>query len=327
MIPSRSAIGRRASTRARLRSRFPADEQRAALLVAPAEVAPIEPRLGRDRAREQPVGERAVRQHARALLAAPPDQVAVLQPEHRELLLQRVDVPDRLAPLDQVAVEVRHADEPDEAVVHQLAHGAPGLLDRGPALVRPVELVQVEVVGTEPPQAPLARRTHLGRPEARAVGLRGDLGEDQGLVTPTLDGPCHELLGTAPAVDLGRVDPVDPGLEHRPDRLEHLLLGGRLAPFGSAARLPGPEPDHGHLRTPRTQPVPTHVCRSWSFGAARPRLNLAAGPVRSSGARYARCATVLPIRSEGGGRATPGDDDQAGPGEAARRHPVRRRLR
>ena len=186
----------------------------------------------------------------------------VLELEHRELLLQRVDVADRLAPFDQVAVEIRHADEPDEAVVHQLGHRAPRLLDGDPALVRPVELVQVDVVGPEPPQARLARRSHLGRPEPGPVGLRGDLREDRDLVAPPLDGPSHELLGAAPAVDLGRVDPVDPGLEHRPDRLEHLLLGGRLAPFGSAARLPGPEPDHGHLRTPGTQTVRAHARHS-----------------------------------------------------------------
>jgi len=158
-------------------------------------------------------------------------------------------VADGLAALDQILVEVRDPDEPYEAVVHEAGHRCPRLLDRDAALVRPVELIQVEVLGAESPQAPLAGRSDLFGAEPRPFGHGGDLGGEPDLVPATRHRLTDELLRPAPAVDLGRVDPIDAAVEHAPDGVQHLALGRWPAPFGATAGLPGSEPDHGQLRT------------------------------------------------------------------------------
>ena len=127
VIPSRSAIGRSASTITRSRSSFssvngPSSERRQsdAETARSRETVPV--------SRPNPSGPYVTT----PVPCSPHQRISSRSSsvEHGELLLERVHVADRLAPFDQVPVEVRDAEEPDRAGVLQLGHRPPRLLDR-----------------------------------------------------------------------------------------------------------------------------------------------------------------------------------------------------
>ncbi len=251
----RSAIGRSPSTIGRSWSSFssvngPSSSARRQS-VADAGSFP------RDRARQQAEPERPVRHDAGAVLPAPPDQVAVVQREHRELLLERIHVTDRLASLDERPVEVRDADGTHRAGVLELGHGTPGVLDRHARRVGPVQLVQVDHVDAQASERALASRADLLRTEARALGCRGELRRHEDLVPSPRHRPPDDPLGDPLAVDLGGVDPVHARVEPGAHRGDHGLLRLVRAPH-VAAGLPRPEADHGHVRSVRSQPSRPH---------------------------------------------------------------------
>ena len=98
------------------------------------------------------------------------------------------------------AGEVRAADVADLAGAHQVVQRAEHFLDRR-RRVEGVQLIEVDVVGAQPPQAPLdgadqvvARGADVVRPGADAEGR---LGGDDDLVAPALDRLAQDLLGHA----------------------------------------------------------------------------------------------------------------------------------
>ena len=121
--------------------------------------------------------------------------------------------------------EVRRADVQDLALRPQHLHGLPDFVPAG-AAVDVVHLVKVDVVGLQPLEAGVAgppdverRQLPLVRPIAHvAVELGGEhhlLAAATALGEPAPD----DLLGGSPplgaAVDVGRVEKVDPGLQSR----------------------------------------------------------------------------------------------------------------
>src|SRR5207244_2336492 len=120
-------------------------------------------------------------------------------------------------------VVVGDPDVADLALPHQVLQRAGGLLG-GSVLVGPVDLVQVDVVRTEVPQA---RFDALAQPAAARVSekpailrpqaaLRGD---DH--VLPSRPGPqslAEEALGRPEAVALRSVEEADPELKRSADR-------------------------------------------------------------------------------------------------------------
>ncbi len=119
----------------------------------------------------------------------------------------------------------------------QLGHGPGGLLYRG-TRVHPVLVVQVDVVGTQPPQRALHGGTDVGRagiqvPGALStVGDQTELGGQHHLVAAPLQGFPEEFLVGVGAVDLGRVDERDAEVQrpvHGPDRLRVVRAGARIA--------------------------------------------------------------------------------------------------
>ncbi len=145
------------------------------------------------------------------LLAHQAQEVAPL----RRLLRLR-DVPAR---------EVRRAAVEDLALVPQDLHRLPDLVPRR----RPVDvvhLVEVDVVGLQPLEAGVARPADVERRELALVRplphVPVELGGDDHLLAPApaLGEPApDDLLGRAAAlgaaVDVGRVEEVDPGVERR----------------------------------------------------------------------------------------------------------------
>jgi hypothetical protein len=182
----------------------------------------------------------------------------VSRPEvkHRERRLERVDVADPIAALDLGPGEVRDADVADQPLVLERDHGAPGFLNRY-VLVGPVELIQVDHIDPQPLQAVLAGPADLVRAEAAAVGLRGDLGGHDDAIPAPLDGPANEFLALPVAVDLGGIDPRDPGVQPGPDRIDHDPVG-LVRPPGVAAGLPRPVTDHRDGRPLRSELVRAH---------------------------------------------------------------------
>src|SRR5260370_35982355 len=69
--------------------------------------------------------------------------------DQRKRRLQRVHMPDRLAPLEQSCVEVRYACRADLSLLDQLHHFGPGILDAR-TRVRAGELIQIEALDTPP---------------------------------------------------------------------------------------------------------------------------------------------------------------------------------
>jgi len=131
------------------------------------------------------------------------------------------------------------------ALPHQVLHRAGGFLGRS-VLVGPVDLVQVDVVRIEVPQArfdALAQPAAARIPEKAATlhpeaALRGDEH-----VLPPSPGPqsfAEEAFGRPEAVALRGVEECDPELERSADRgLGLVRVEGTPLP----AELPGPEGD------------------------------------------------------------------------------------
>ena len=134
--------------------------------------------------------------------------------------LEGVDRTDLLERRHLRRVVVRHADEADEALadepVERLGRGR----DRR-GRVRPVDLVDVDVVGAEEPEARLEVAAQRGRaavPDGVAVVLaQAALGGDDDRLAGRLDlgseRLAEELLGGAEPVGAGRVEQGDPEVE------------------------------------------------------------------------------------------------------------------
>ena len=172
---------------------------------------------------------------------------------------------------DVPAGEVRGADVEDLALDAQHLHGLPDLVPAG-AAIDVVHLVEVDVVGLQPAQAGVAgppdvqrREPPLVRPVAHvAVELRGE----HRLLTPSTalgEPAADDLLGRATplgaAVDVGRVEEVDSGLQGR----VHDGKRGRLIGLGpeihgaqaDAADAEAGAAEVGELHTPEpTGPTP-----------------------------------------------------------------------
>ena len=95
---------------------------------------------------EQAEREWAVSQVSHALFVQPwQEATPVILMKERELVLYRIDMPDRQTPLDEGPIEVADADVRGQAFILNLGHGAPGLFD-GNGQVGPVQLVKVHVI-------------------------------------------------------------------------------------------------------------------------------------------------------------------------------------
>jgi hypothetical protein len=150
---------------------------------------------------------------------------------------------------DIAAADVRHF-----ALANQLLHRLPDLVPRR-APIDVVHLVEIDVVGLQPPKAGLARsadviggETAIVRPGAhRLVQLRS---ENDAIATATIlsEPAADDLLRDAEtllhvrtlwsAIDVGRVEEVDAGFERRVHDLEAGGFAGQLPEVHGAERQP-----------------------------------------------------------------------------------------
>jgi hypothetical protein len=128
-----------------------------------------------------------------------------------------------LAPFEQGDIEVRNTARPDLAFRDEAAHFTPGVLDRHPRVVRPVELVEIDPLDAEAPERRVALLAHGVRAQAalrlakwvRVRGAQAAFSENERPLPcrhPS-NGAADNLFGVPAPVYGGRIDPIDPYLD------------------------------------------------------------------------------------------------------------------
>jgi len=127
----------------------------------------------------------------------------------------------------------------DLALGDQLGHGADGLLDLR-SLRRAVQVVQVDHVHAQPGQRRLAGPLDvaaLPADDALVVATRAvdaELGRELDALAPARQGPAHEDLVVARAVDVGRVDEGHAEVERPVDGRDRLIPVRLAVPLAHA---------------------------------------------------------------------------------------------
>ncbi len=263
------------------------------LRVGLAQVVAIEAGLGVHPSGKQAAAQRSVGQHDDAVTLGVGQHVGVdgaleqvvgwLHAGQRSELAEPVHLFRRI---------VAHADGEDLAVAAQALQFAGGFLVRHQR-VRPVNLVQVDTIGLQPPQRVLdlpADACGGGvAVDARVAPLQRRLGGDHRLVAQALQGLADDLFGMAEAIDRRGVDQVDPGFHRTPDGF-HRRRVVSAAPH-PAADGPGAEADardrrvdtldanafNAHGNTPADRENACRQCarRHGAITLDHPRLNVA----------------------------------------------------
>ena len=180
---------------------------------------------------------------------------------------------DGLGVVDLLAGEVGVADLAHLPVAHEAVESSERLLDRHVG-IGPVLLVQIDAVGAEAPQAPFDR---FGDPAAAGAGVarvvvdRGDeLGGDDDLVAPAGERFAEVLLRAGPAVDVGGVEEVDPGVESGVDDSGAALL------VDAHPEVVAAQPDQRDLERPHLSHLHPRQHTQWTDAERRVRICRAA---------------------------------------------------
>ncbi len=123
----------------------------------------------------------------------------------------------------------RRADRADLAAVDQVRERGQRLLDVGVG-VRPVDLVQVDVVGLQAAQRVLDLGHDPAPGVASLVGIvahrRRTLGREDDVVAAPLERLADDLFGLAAGVHVGGVDEVDPRVQRLVDDADRVVMVG-----------------------------------------------------------------------------------------------------
>ncbi len=198
--------------------------------------------LARDLPRQHPRGERAPRDDADAFLGRQREVLALDRPDEQVVLrLERhesappVPVGERQRLHQPVRPEVRRPDVKHLPGAHEVVERAKGLLERRPEVLG-VDLVQIDVVGTEAAEARVARLADVLARRAPVVRARAGrhraLRREHDRRPPAGHRLAADLLGDRAAVRVRRVDEVAAGVEEAIDQPER--LGLVAAPVGHA---------------------------------------------------------------------------------------------
>jgi hypothetical protein len=170
------------------------------------------------------------------------------------LRLQGGDPVDGVGAADGVHPRLGQADVADLALGDQLGQGADGVLDRGVG-VDAVLVVQVDVVGAEPPQGAVDRGADVGRAAvevagaAAGVGDHAELGRHHDLVAAAVDGAAEEFLVGVGPVDLGGVEQGNTEVEGSVDGADGLGVVAARAGVG-VGHPHATEADAGDVQLP-----------------------------------------------------------------------------
>ena len=151
-------------------------------------------------------------------------------------------------------------------LLHQIIQRAQNFFDRRQR-VESVQVINVDVIGAEPPQAGfaslnqmVARRSHIVRPLAHAEGR---LGGDQDLVATSVDGLAEDRFRQAVRIDIGGIEQIDARVEadiDEPRRLRDVAGAPRLEKLGSAAKRSRAETQHRNFQSRLAKLSKFHRC-------------------------------------------------------------------
>ena len=176
---------------------------------------------------------------------------------------------DRLAEVELLDVEVRDPDPPRLALVDELDHRRPRVLERRSGRpVGPVHLVEVDALDAEAGKATLTLLAdRLGTEVVADRAVRAafpppsTLREDEHLLADAIrtKGAPDDLLRVSQPVDGGGVDPVHAELDRTPDRGDRVFVVD-LAPAEAPrpADRPGTEADDAQLRPEAAEAASPH---------------------------------------------------------------------
>ena len=228
----------------------------------------LEGRLLAERAGEDACAHGTIGEGADAAGNGPLQKLFLIAHDHGIRRLERVNLDDLLALEKLLAVEVGQADEADLALLLQGLHGFHRLGERGVG-IRPMDKVEVDVIGAEAAQrllafvqdvfiASVAAVAAAGADGLHRAGRSADLGgkEDLGAVE-ALEGFAGHDFGMAVAVVRRGVDAVDAMIEHGMECLDAVLLGdGAVA---AVACRPAADGDGGNVYIGISQVFITHT--------------------------------------------------------------------
>src|SRR5262244_2342056 len=176
--------------------------------------------------------------------------------------------------------QIRAAEEAHLALPHQIIERAQGFLDRG-LRVRAMQLVKVDPIGAQPPQARLDR-VHDVAPRrplelAGVVHRHAELAREHDRFALLAENSSKPLLRAAfVAVAVGGVDQVDAEL----DRLAY--DAARRRKIDAAAEIVAAEADDGHFERGATEPPLVHPDRLAHCARVSPRIFRASSGVAIS---------------------------------------------
>src|SRR5207302_8238876 len=174
---------------------------------------------GEEAAAERTVGDEADPE----LAAGRQDLLLRVAAPQRVFALQRRDRVDRVRATDRRRRCLGQAEKPHLALLHEVRHGAYGLLDRR-RRIDAVLVVEIDHADAQAREARLTRGANViglaADAEAAAVFASQDaeLGGDHDALAPSLHGFADELLVAADAVHVGGIEKVDAQLESALDR-------------------------------------------------------------------------------------------------------------
>src|SRR5262249_29179052 len=128
----------------------------------------------------------------------------------------------RMRPPDGRRPGLADAEKTYLALTDKLAHRADRVLDRN-GLIDPMDVIEVDAIGLEPPEALLAGFAHIFRPAIREARVADQpeitkLARYDVIAAVPSDRLGYELLVAAPSIAVCGVEKIDADLARPPDR-------------------------------------------------------------------------------------------------------------
>ena len=223
----------------------------------------VERSLRRERAGQQPVRQRAVGHQPDPMLCNCREDLPLQAPiKHVISVLGDIHATRRHAGLDLVRRKVGDAHETRLAGLHDLLQRAHRLLQRRLS-VRPVDQIDIHIVGPESLQTAIDRRQRrLATAVALPLSFRpvdAELGDDDRLLAPRAQRLAQKPLGLPISITFRRVEEIYPQVERALHRGHDLVF---IKMTVSAANLPAAIADRRYVQSGTSKCAIFHLLSS-----------------------------------------------------------------
>ena len=147
----------------------------------------------------------------------------------------RGDGVDAVGSPQRLRIDLGEAEVSNPSSADEVGHRADGVFD-GRVRIDPVQVVQVDVVDSQPTGTVLEGLADRFRSAAAALDLGAELGGEDHVVAAVGQHPGDELLVMAIAVDVGGIDVVDTPIQGRTQQCLGLAVLGDTVDTGQAHR-------------------------------------------------------------------------------------------